>query len=170
MTEKKRRYRDDGIKSMDDLIGRCKRDEDTGCLIVQTAKDVWIPAIQSGRSVSWAYTFFSEQKPQKGKQWVAACGRPCCIEPTHRRNGGRSELAKSVRKTLSQQHRARITAGRRKLGKYTPELARDIRAAEGTYKEIGARFGLDQSSIGKIKAGTMWAEAAPNSSVFNWRP
>lgn len=169
-----RKKRQDGIHTMDDLIGRCKRDDMTGCMVWagpahKGSGAVWLPALNQSRSVTAAYSLLRGTKLPAGKKWFATCGNVLCIE--HRRIGTASDAMRAVRPALSPEHRARITAGKRRSGgKYSPQLAAEIRASSDPIAVAAVRFGVHESTISKVRLGQMWVDAAPNSSVFAWRP
>lgn len=171
-TKPDRRYRQDGIHTMDDLIGRCRRDDFTGCVVWagpvhKGSGAVWLPSVQGRVAVTTAFRLLKGKPLNPGEVWYATCGNVLCVE--HRAIGTKGDAMRAVRPTLDPMHRARIASSMRKSGgKYSRALADDIRTSDDTPAEIAARTGLDTRTISKVRLGQMWADSS--SSVFAWRP
>jgi hypothetical protein len=177
MTEKKQRYRQDGIYTLEDLKSRCKVDDMTGCLVwqgstIKSGGAVWLPALKQARSVTGAFNFLKpDSRREGGKHWIASCGNSLCADESHRVIGTLSDAMRAVRPTLTPQHRAKIAATTRKNnGKHSNELAAYIRSSTESTAALAKFAGLHESTICKIRSGEMWASHAVNSSVFTWRP
>jgi hypothetical protein len=145
---------------------------------------IWKGAMQQGRPRLWCCTTGksgwaskvlhllhtgTELKP--GRLYYATCGRVECVNPHHRKLGSPSDAGKVYcggRKTAAQ--RATITLGHRRRQKLTQADVDEIRAASGSLREIGDRFGVHLSTVGRIKSGNRWAPVVSAASVFAWRP
>lgn len=163
-------WRQDGIRTVEDLRGRCRIDDETGCWLWAGAKrasapSVWIPG-HGACAMPKAIALLTGKTLERKRVMVPTCGRVDCANPAHRKEGSYSELWKLLRPSLTPKHRAKITAATRlALGKITPEIAEQIRAAEGSNAAVGARFGIHETQTSRIRRGDAWA-ALPGSSVF----
>jgi hypothetical protein len=108
---------------------------------------------------------------------AAACGRINCVSPACLKERSRSQQsAKSSpgRKfTPAGKESLRRAARERGLCKLCPVTAKQLRAQQkegATYRELSERFGVSLSTAYRAAIGRTWPEAAPNSSVFAWRP
>lgn len=171
MSEQPKNKRSAGINTLEDLFSRCERNEMTRCLLWPNKGygAVWIPTLKQAHSVTAAFTLLTARKLKTGQQWYATCGNVRCVE--HRAIGTSSDAMRAIRPTLTPIHKARITAAVRKAkGKYSPELAADIRNSTDTLASAAARTGLDMTTISAVRRGKLWAESTVSSSVFSWRP
>lgn len=79
------------------------------------------------------------------------CNNQRCVNPEHIEAVELSTLRKRIAdRTLANSNPARrqkISAAKRKI---TPEVVAEIRAAEGTRREIAARFGISVSTVNSI--------------------
>ena len=98
-------------------------------------------------------------------QATYTCGNPLCVNPEHVEAVRRGTLQKRIaaRRTEAEE----ILRGRNialairangKRIKRSLEFAREIRAAEGTQREIAQRYGSTQSEVSEIKRGLKWKE------------
>lgn len=82
------------------------------------------------------------------------CDTPACVNPMHLFLGTHKE---NVQNKLD---KARFSGGgvgiKNGHAKLTEEEVYEIRAAKGTQKDIGKRYGLSQSAISLIKSGINW--------------
>ena len=174
MNPRNPKYRQDGIHTMDDLIGRCRRNDETGRLVwagpVRNGSGaVWVPALSQAASVTAAFGLLKGIALKPGQRWYATCGNVLCI--AHRAIGTNGDGMRAARPKLSLIHRAKISAARRKaLGKYSPELVADIRDSKETAAQVAERTGLHESTVSKVRLGQMWTESTVANSVFSWRP
>lgn len=98
-------------------------------------------------------------------QATYTCGNPLCVNPEHVEAVRRSTLQKRIaaRRTEAEEIlRGRniamaIRASSPRI-KRSLEFAREIRAAEGTQREIAQRYGSTQSEVSEIKRGLKWKE------------
>lgn len=169
-----RRKRADGVHSIDDLLGRCRDDSETGCLLIDAPKRrgthyVWMPALGKPVALPAALALLIGRPLKPGQRWVPRCGETGCCNLAHRFVGTRSDLMRILRPRIEPLHRARIAAAHRKRDgcMYSPELRAEIMASDESSKDIGDRLGLHWSHICRIRRGEAWRQAAPTSSVFN---
>ena len=165
-----------GIRTADDLMGRCKVEVITGCWIWNAARDMhgrpslWIPALQRVGSLGiMASVLATGEGPKPGAAWHSVCGNRDCANPAHRKEGNRSSqmLAHGMKRDPAQ--RARIARARRaKAGKLTDADVMVIRTGGMTLDQITARFGICKGYASEVRAGRrpLHVGAAPGSSVF----
>jgi hypothetical protein len=102
---------------------------------------------------------------------VPKCGNPFCIRPEHQKALTQAEKDRRTGKIAgaSQTRSASIARAWRESGRTTMTLekAAEIRAAEGSLKALGARFGISASMVGAIKRGEYWRDHAdPFAGLF----
>ena len=93
------------------------------------------------------------------------CGNPLCVNPDHVERVSRAKLQKRVAAKQSEGQKAMkgrniamaIRASSPRI-KRSMELAREIRAAEGTQREIAKRYGVGQPEVSAIRRGATWRE------------
>lgn len=93
------------------------------------------------------------------------CGNRNCVRLEHlsavtrrvlqQRNDAQFDAAARLRKS----HRISVKV-RAQRAKLTPELAREIRGAVGSYKDIAQRYGVSPHTIGSVKRGLTWRDAS----------
>jgi hypothetical protein len=109
----------------------------------------------------------------KPAKLVPICGNGRCVEHSHIRLLSAAAIARLAARKGRFSTASRIAAvtrgirAKRKNLKVDTEKAREIRAADGTYNELAARFGISRAMVGRIKRGELWREMAPNASVFH---
>jgi hypothetical protein len=169
------KLRDDGIKTLADLQGRCKVNTETGCIVwagaVRKASAcVWIPG-HGPVPMHYALSVVTTgSRPAPGEMLVPMCGNVNCANPKHRKPGTRSDLFRVLRPTLTAAHKARVSAGKRAANQnYSAEAHADIMSSTETLAVLAERHGMSLSAVSKIRLGHRWG-AAPASSVFSWRP
>ena len=164
--------RRDGIYPLADLQGRCRVDDETGCLLWAgaakgTMARVWMPDI-GVKTMTGAFTQLIGKKLPKGKVWVPVCGRADCANEAHRKPGTRSDYFKLQRPFLTPGHRARSTAGKRKASPYySPEAAHDIRTSTEPAQVLADRYGMHRVHVYRIKRGEVWRDVVPGASVWS---
>lgn len=88
------------------------------------------------------------------------CGNPFCVNPAHVAPSTRRAVQKRTSNELNYQssllHRKKISDSARTRAKLTPELASQVRDAEGSQSAIAARFGVSQAVVSSIKRGRTW--------------
>lgn len=97
-----------------------------------------------------------------GKLVTCKCRNELCVNPDHLLVVTRKRLQEMVskeRKYTSNPVRMRkLAAKARAHGKLTTELAAEIREADGSQREIAARYGVSQSTVSVIKRGVTWRD------------
>lgn len=92
-----------------------------------------------------------------GMHVLHRCDTPACVNPAHLFLGTHKDnMADKVAK--GRNHGA--VGARNCKAKLRDDLVREIRAARGRQKEIGARFGVSQTTVWKIKHGLAWGHVA----------
>lgn len=93
----------------------------------------------------------------EGKFILHSCDNRRCVNPAHLRPG-------SQRENVADMHsrgRARSPVGERNIhAKLTWSQARAIRSEAGDRCDIAARYGVSRATVGLIKQGKIWKEAA----------
>jgi len=122
-----------------------------------------------------AHTLGRPIKPQHAA--VATCGRINCVSPACLKERSHSQMSAKHspgRKFTPEGKEAlRRAARERGLCKLCPVTAKQLRSQhrEGaTYRELAKVFNVSQSTAYRVAIGETWPDAAPNSSVFAWRP
>ncbi len=171
-----RKVRQDGIRTIDDIKGRCRISDETGCWLwagcmLRGTPRVWLPGVgpQSlGYALQWV---LHGTKPSAERMLVPKCGNPACANPWHRRWGTRSEMYSLIRPKLPADHRARIGAGKRRASPiYSPELHLEIMTTDEPLKDMASRLGVHITHLYRIRRGQAWSAASCPASVFSWRP
>ena len=93
------------------------------------------------------------------------CGNALCIRPEHVVQRDKMAHLSAMGKAAGQgaayaERIAKLTQARRARSKLTIEIAREIRQAEGSCREIGERFGVDKTIVARIIRGEAWKDAA----------
>ena len=100
--------------------------------------------------------------PLQGKLATHSCGNQLCVNPDHvilvSRKRLQARIAKDVKHQVNAIRRKKISDQARKHSKLTLELALQIRAAEGTQRQIAAQFGVTQATVSAIKLGKTWRD------------
>lgn len=101
---------------------------------------------------------------------VPCCGDECCIEPSHQKQittaqrcilGGKA--AKDSPTRAANVRAARLEKGMLLL---TPDLAREIRSADGTCVALAAHYGVSVKAISDCRLGKTWPEASPFAGLM----
>lgn len=106
---------------------------------------------------------FKTGKPLPANRYpVPRCGNPFCVNPDHQKVLTQAEKDKRTGKiaAASQTRGANIARSWRESGRteMTLEKAAEIRAAVGSLKAIGKRFGISASMAGAIRRGEYWRD------------
>lgn len=98
----------------------------------------------------------------QGKFATYRCGNPICVNPDHvivvTRKRLQQRIAKEKMYASSALRRKKLSDLARQRGKLTAEQAQAIRDAEGSQREIAARFGVSQATVSVIKRGKTWQD------------
>lgn len=166
-----------GIRTLADLLGRCIKDDETGCLVINAPKRrgshyVWMPVLQKSVAIPSALALLMDRKLNAGQRWVPRCGNTGCCNPDHRFAGKRSDLVKILRPTLDPLHSARIGAAHRaRAGSpYSVERHAEIMGSAEPSTQLADRLGMTLSHVCRIRRGEAWRMSAASASAFTWRP
>ncbi len=104
----------------------------------------------------------AQGKSIKGKLVTCKCRNELCVNPDHLLVVTRKRLQEMVskeRKYTSNPVRMKKLADKaRENSKLTSELAAEVREADGTQREIAARYGVSQATVSVIKRGKTWRD------------
>lgn len=97
-----------------------------------------------------------------GKFVTCKCRNELCVNPDHllvvTRKRLQEMLSKERNYTSSPVRMKKLADKARRNSKLTVELAAEIREADGTQREIAARYGVTQATISVIKRGKTWRD------------
>lgn len=167
------------VWTVDDLRDRCWVDEVTKCWhwrgghTSYGAPSLWIPAIDRAGTIGAALCVLTQgRRLREGETWHSVCGTRHCGNPAHNISGTAATSADELDRKQSAATRARISETRRKRSKVTEQHISEIRASKEYAKVLAPRYGISESYVNKLRAGDrrLPCDAAPNASVFNWRP
>lgn len=122
------------------------------------------PMINYNRKVQPVRRALAEKmgKSIKGKLVTCKCRNELCVNPDHLLVVTRKRLQEMVSKerkyTSSPVRMRKLAEKARAHSKLTPELAAEIREADGSQREIAARYGISQSTVSVIKRGVTWRD------------
>lgn len=173
------------MKTIDDVMGRCRIDEETGCWhwggeIKTDARGVRMPTLwvfdslqQRMRAMSGPTAVLELTGRRLTAQTIGwrACLCDDCLNPSHVMGGTRREFGSFVRAMgLFKNRPARVAANRksaRARSVVTPEIVADIRSSHLTGRELAAKHGLKVRHVSHIRTGTTWKDRVlPGASVF----
>jgi hypothetical protein len=101
-------------------------------------------------------------KPITGKLVTCKCRNELCVNPDHLLVVTRKRLQEMISKerkyTSNPVRMQKLAAKARQHSKLTLELAAEIREADGSQREIAARYGVSQSTVSVIKRGRTWRD------------
>jgi len=92
---------------------------------------------------------------------VAKCGERKCVNPACARESTTAKIAHEAGKRGSHSalaKRAKIASIKRKTGKLDMQKVAEIMGSGETTRVLGARYGVDQSLISRIKRGEAWKD------------
>ncbi len=173
-----------GIRTIEDVRLRCRIDEETGCWIwgLCKYKDMPIATVtvdgkretMTGRRA--VATLKAGKKPSKDKFVFASkkCHQKHCVNPDHIRIGSRLDHGEYLRRTGQSKSERKLAACRSNIrktrAKLSIEAARNIRGSDESAIELAKKYGVDVSSIRKVRLGQTWREHTSGASVFSWNP
>lgn len=165
-----------GIRTADDLKGRCWVDDDTGCWHWRGAVDtngipsMWLPELRRRTSLGVvAAVLTTGAAPLPGQMWHCTCTTRYCANPAHRTCGTRSSQMLAARMTRNPLQRARISAGKRANGKLTDKQRAEIAGSDEVLRVLSDRYGISISHAQKLRS-TRQPLHSSGASVFTWRP
>ena len=169
-----------GIRTLDDIMARCWVDEDTGCWhwrgsrkTASGSPSMWLPAIGRASTISQALCLMLKGRQlEKGEHVRWKCVTPYCGNPEHNKFITLSTLRKRQAGKRSATFRAKISFTCRSNSSITDEAIASIRASDLTSQELADIHGISKSYVNKLRAYSRRVpfDAAPQASVFNWRP
>ena len=123
-----------------------------------------VPTMNYKRKVGAVRRFIlTEQGVDLSKRLATyTCGNPLCVNPEHVAPATRRAVQR--RTTEEQGHqgnlvrRKKLADNARKRAKLTPELARQVREADGPQDRIAEQFGVSQATVSVIKRGKTWKD------------
>lgn len=189
-----RRKRQDGVRTLEDLRGRCVVDAETGCWLWRGALShgsrgqpttrVWLPDGEGGGTVATgqraAWLLAGKTLRPGHVVWRQLCTRSDCINPQHGAAGTRPQMHAAIvasGRLRGDPRRAAINA-RNRLSMLVPvetvRRAERMFAAGAMQKEVVAALGISQQSAKRIRIGVHPHSAGrlcvvPAASVFAWR-
>lgn len=176
-----------GIYCIDDLMGRCRVDDITGCWEWTgcysgrndgSAKAIvpatYVPALKRTTTCMRAAAFFTGREVRDDQiAWATCANRKCC-NPDHirvdsRMAWGKWVTAQKLIKDSPARSRASMARHRRDAP-HMPALAAEIRASHETGRELAKRHGMSASAISRIRLGKTWRGTVVGASVFSLGP
>lgn len=173
----------DGMRTLEDLRGRCVVDPDTACWHLRTANGkrlppgtpyVWVHGVGVISAKRAAWLLRNGEQPASEKRVYAVCKSPHdCVHTSHLRAWTVAEYGAFVRTTGRLRGDARRSVINRqssaKAAKLTQELAHWARESEQSHAKAAHALGVSESLVAQIRRRQKWTlSAAP--SVFEWRP
>ena len=111
--------------------------------------------------------------PMKGYIATYTCSNPACVNPEHT---GRSTRTQMNRRNMAEMSCATNTLRVKRIAeikrltnaKLSLDDVRQIRASDDTQRNLAARLGVTQTTVGRIRRGEMWKtfSASPFSGLF----
>lgn len=129
---------------------------------VQTCGSV--PTMNYKRKVGAVRRFILEEQGVDLSKRLATytCGNPLCVNPEHVAPATRRAVQRRTTEEQGHQQgllrRKKLADNARKRAKLNPELARQVREADGTQDQIAERFGISQATVSVIKRGVTWKD------------
>jgi predicted XRE-type DNA-binding protein len=125
-----------------------------------------VPTMNYKRKVGAVRRFILQEQGvdlDKGKRLATyTCGNTMCVNPEHTAPATRRAVQRRTTEELGHQksllRRKKLADNARKRAKLNPELARQVREADGTQDEIAERFGISQATVSAIKRGVTWKD------------
>lgn len=99
------------------------------------------------------------------------CGNARCLAKNHLLRRTRSQLIKQqyldgMRNTPGEYLRRLRASIERGPAKINMEIARQIRAEQGSQLSIALKYGISRPAVSQIKRGLTWRETTANASIF----
>lgn len=158
---------------MNNIKGRCRIDEITGCWIWMGALSNGYPRIyapdftrnadgapmpQNGTRAIW-HVRTGKAIPKGHRVYHAACHDPRCVNPDHLQCGPTHIMGKKLSESGILQNRiTRIKANRaigRARSKVNPEMARYIVSSSKTGQLLAQELNISRSIISRVRRGTL---------------
>lgn len=157
------------LLTLDDIRARCI--DDGGCWIWQGALAHGQPAMRlpGGRCTTVRRAVLELVKGRRirtGRVVVAVCGCKACVNPEHLQEVTRSTVTKRAWQRARRQAASvanwRIARARRALPntRLNEQQVLLIRASEEPCSVLAQRYGCSQSTIRRVKSGSIWRDYA----------
>jgi hypothetical protein len=164
-----------GVRTIEDLMGRCRVDEITGCWHWACGRDgggqptLWLPALRQTVSLGVAICMLrTGKRPMRGVAWHCTCETRHCANPAHRKPGNRSTQMLAANLQRDAVTRSRMAAARRRKSKLSDEAVAEIRASTEFLRVVAERHGISMSHASNIRRGKQRLQlGARAASVFN---
>ena len=91
------------------------------------------------------------------------CHSKDCVNPRHIVYRSREEhIAHMNEQEFSLERRLNMTKARRRRDdiRLSEDIAKEIRMANGNYRDIGSQYGVTKTVVSRIKRGVYWADSA----------
>lgn len=175
----RRNTRQDGIRTLDDIKGRCVIDDETGCWLwrgafsrstthhVGPTTRVWLPVdlprvVGAGRVTTAgkaAWVLAGNPLRDGDVVWRHVCHRVDCINPAHSKAGTRQAMHKEIAasdRLKGDPRRAAVNAINRASRLTPPDVVRQAEAMFGAkmlQKDVCAKLGIQQMTARLIRTG-----------------
>jgi hypothetical protein len=173
-----------GIRTLEDLRGRCVIEDDTGCWLFQpnrrSAKgwgiNVWLPSLQRTETLQRAAWLLSGKPMGQGRDWTVwrTCRNPDCGNPAHLKAGPRRAYGAWVEATdqlkgdparSAINKRNKLASGTARI---TQELADWVRESGQSGIVIAHALDVSPHCISRVRTGKTWTHTVRGASVFSW--
>lgn len=163
------------VWTMDTVRSNCTEDGD--CLLWKGCIDVngQPRASISGKATyvrAYVYKTLCGKVLNGGRRLSTSCGNPACLAEEHIVAMTPKAISQRWMKQYLQQpiNRQRFVDAAHRSGntKLNAELAEQIRQSSEPDEVVASRYGVDRSSIGKIRRGKSYAAPKVATSVFNF--
>lgn len=168
--------------NLDQIKGRCRIDEETGCWLWSGAMSTdagggRVPIVwHEGRASSALRVVYalSGRTVRKGEIVWRACRHDHCLNPAHLLSGTRKQWG-AWRKAngfaaIRPEAWAASMLAKRKDGELDSDTVSMIRSSPETGAELARRLNVSKTAISRVRRWQTWAETVPQASVFTWRP
>ncbi len=177
-----------GIRTLEDLRGRCVIDSDTKCWVYRVTRqphsreawdiNVWLSEHRRSETLQRAAWLLAGRELSRGPRWSVwrTCDDAACCNPAHLLAGTRHEMGAWMQRTgrmrglperAAINQRIKLASGTCVL---THELADWIRDSSQTGRAMAHALGCSPQVVSRVRLGRTWKRTLPAASVFHWRP
>lgn len=176
-----------GIRTLEDLGGRCVIDDITDCWVFQVDRrskirpegwgaNVWLPEQKRTDTLQRAAWYLAGRPMGRSRDWTVwrKCHNEMCCNPGHLMAGPRRLFGKWVKSTgkwrgdparAATNRRIKIATGQAKINQ---ELAGWIRQSKQSGVEVAHALDVSPHCVSRVRSGQTWREAVNGASVFTW--